>query len=221
MAPNVQHKQARKIGATHRSASGTHPPAGHYDPTLEQDLIEIVSFDPNMERYLSQPMTIDYIDVNGQTREYTPDGLILFIAEASNVNLPIICEVKYRSYFHKDWRNHLRKFRAAKRYAMDTFREFRVFTETEIRGPYLENIRFLKRYVDYPIEPEIREWILEILWDLLAFELDAFLHCLQRDERNRARLIGPIWRMVYEGQIGCDLSVPLTSRTVIWPKVEL
>jgi len=57
-----------------------------------------------------------------------------------------LCEVKYRKDLALQWPKLKPKIRAARKYAKNEGWEFKIFTEKEIRTPYLENIRFLWSY---------------------------------------------------------------------------
>lgn len=210
----------RDIVYNNRSVTGMVPLLGDYESTLERDLMEILRFDPSVEHFTAQPITIGYFDQFGKLRTYTPDGLIQFKPTASLIPQPVLYEVKYRADFRQDWRNLLRKFRAAKTYALDQGWRFEVFTEREIRTPYLDNAKFLWRYLEQSPSPDARRQILQVLWDLDETDPEMLLFALCRDAHNRARLIPTLWHLVAIGAIGCDLNVPLTMRSRLWPVEE-
>ncbi|AUH53687.1 heteromeric transposase endonuclease subunit TnsA [Chromobacterium sp. ATCC 53434] len=210
----------RDIVYNSRSVTGMVPLLGDYESTLERDLMEILRFDPSVEYFTAQPVTIGYFDQFGKMRTYTPDGLIQFKPTASLTPQPVLYEVKYRADFRQDWRNLLRKFRAAKAYALDQGWRFEVFTEREIRTPYLDNAKFLWRYLEQSPSPDTRRQILQVLWDLDETDPEMLLFALCRDANNRARLIPTLWHLVAIGAIGCDLNAPLTMRSRLWPVEE-
>lgn len=210
----------RDIVYNSRSVTGMVPLLGEYESTLERDLMEILRFDPSVEHFTAQPVTIGYFDPLGKLRTYTPAGLIQFKPTASQPPQPVLYEVKYRADFRLDWRNLLRKFRAAKIYALDQGWRFEVFTEREIRTPYLDNAKFLWRYLEQSPSPDARRQILQVLWDLDEADPEMLLFALCRDAHNRARLIPTLWHLVAIGAIGCDLNVPLTMRSRLWPVEE-
>ncbi|HUH60104.1 MAG TPA: TnsA endonuclease N-terminal domain-containing protein, partial [Candidimonas sp.] len=73
--------------------------------------MEILRFDPEVEQFLPQPLTLEYLAAGGNKRRYTPDGLIRFKATTGISPPPILFEVKYRADFRKDWKILLPKFR--------------------------------------------------------------------------------------------------------------
>ena len=137
MSDLLHHAPVREIGVSTRGVTGSVPSFGRYESSLERDLMEILRFDPHVERFTPQPLTIEYLDRDGRTRNYTPDGLIHFKADSGSHQVPVLFEVKHREDFRKDWKILLPKFRAAKAYCLVQGWRFEVFTEREIRTPYL------------------------------------------------------------------------------------
>lgn len=175
--------------------------------------MEIFRFDREVLRISPQCVRIEYTKPNGQPGSYVPDGLIEFKPEFPL--LPILYEVKYRNDFRKDWRDLMPRFRAAKQYAFANGWRFEVFTEREIRTPYLSNIKFLYPFLDRSFPESIKSWILQVLSDLGEADPDFLLCALCKDKNNRAELIPAIWHLVATEEIDCDLEVPLTMRSKI------
>ncbi len=214
MYSTLPKEPVRKIGVKSRGVTGFTPGFGEYESTLERDLVEILRFDPNVHTFTPQPLGIPYRHADGRTRTYTPDGLVVFKPQLSM--LPVLYEVKYRKDFRKDWKALMPKFRAAKAYCLDRGWRFEVYTEREIRTPYLDNVKFLWPYADRVPSEGMKERILQVLWDLDYADPDLLLCALCRDVTNRARLIPVLWHMVAIGDIGCDLNQPLNMRSKLW-----
>lgn len=208
----------RDIGISTRSMTGTVPSMGKYESSLERDLMEILRFDPDVERFTPQPLTIEYYDQSGKLHTYTPDGLIHFKSNLSLYITPILYEVKYRADFRKEWKTLLPKFRAAKAYCLNHGWRFQIFTEREIRTPFLNNVKFLWSYLNQAPSPEKKVRVLQVLNDLDEADPDLLLCALCNDPMNRARMIPVIWHLIATGTIGCDLNLPLTMRSRIWTK---
>ncbi|WHI44629.1 TnsA endonuclease N-terminal domain-containing protein [Microbulbifer sp. VAAF005] len=215
MSAILQHRPVRLIGITNRSVSGLVPDMGRYESSLERDLMEVLRFDPLVLNFTPQPLTIDYIDGKGRSLSYTPDGLIQFQPSAGE--LPILYEVKYRCDFRKEWKNLLPKFRAAKTECLNRGWRFHVYTEREIRTPYLDNVKFLWAFKDRNVSDEMKRHVMTTLWDLDEADPDLLLCALCKDRNNRARMIPVIWHLVFSGVIGCDLNSPLSMRSKLWP----
>lgn len=52
------------------------PDGNRYESTLERDFMLLMQFDPAVDIYTPQPLTLTYLDQAGGMRRYTPDGLI-------------------------------------------------------------------------------------------------------------------------------------------------
>lgn len=69
----------RKIGINTRSVTGRHGFSGQqYESTLERDLLDLLEFDYNVDRYETQPLIITYVGGDGRIHRYTPDVLVLY-----------------------------------------------------------------------------------------------------------------------------------------------
>lgn len=209
-------KPVREIGVATRGVTGVVPGFGAYESSLERDLMELLRFDGGIEKFVPQPLTIDYLDENGKARRYTPDGLIYFKPDDAGAVSPLLVEVKYRADFRNDWRNLIRKFRAAKAFCRDHYWQFEVFTEKEIRTPYLSNAKFLWPYSQQKFADAEISRVLTALSDLEQADPDLLLCALYFDPMNRARAIPLLWHLIAVGAVGCDLSQPLTMRSPIW-----
>lgn len=213
MTPKNLYPPVRIIGKNSRAVTGEMPGIGAYESTLERDFMEILRFDRDVLCVSPQPLLVTFLDSNGKTKEYYPDGLIEFHVELGQC--PILYEVKYRQDFRDNWRQLLPKFRAAKRYCAERGWRFEVYTEKEIRTPYLKNVRFLFPYRERQFPEPIISWVLQTLADLIEADPDLLLCALCKDKGNRAELIPVIWHLVANGVIDCDLEEPLTMRSRI------
>jgi len=210
----ISNPPVREIKTTNRSVSGYVPSIGRYESSLERDMFEILRFDDVVESISPQPLTIEYEDDYGRKRKYTPDGLITFCHDFEQI--PILYEIKYRQDFRSDWKNLLRKFRAAKEFCMNAHFEFHVYTENEIRTPYLQNVKFLWSFKNREFTKNIVKQVLSVLSDLDEADINLLLFSLARDANNRAALIPCIWHLISHKKIGCDLSTPLNMNSHIW-----
>lgn len=215
----VRHSPVRKIGLNSRSVTGVVPGFGAYESSLERDLMELLRFDTNVQEFIPQPLTIEYEDKEQRISSYTPDGLIYFNNKPF-VSAPILFEVKYRSDFKREWRVLMPKFRAAKAFCLSKGWRFEVFTEREIRTPYLGNVKFLWDYRERKPDSGMSSHILQILADLDLTDPEMLLCALCSDPSNRAQMIPNIWHLISVGDIGCDLDRPLTMHSRIWPVKE-
>lgn len=204
----------RSIGVSGRSVTGIVPLMGRFESTLERDLMELVRFDRRVSSFVAQPVKIQYKGDAGEDRSYTPDGLITFQASASSP-LPILYEVKYRANFREQWRNLLPKFRAAKSYCAQRGWRFEVYTEREIRTPYLDNVKFLWPFRNREPDPFLRAQVLEVLEGCNEVSVSNLLAILAPNPKVRGELIPVMWHLVANGAVCCDLNIPLSMKAVL------
>lgn len=217
---NIVPGPVRKIGISSRSVVGKMPQGDEFESTLERDFMELLRFDLNIRRYTPQPLVIEYKDASGRGRKYTPDGFIEYRRDVLPAkDMPhVLCEIKYRNDFREAWRELLPKFRAAKRYCLERGWEFKVFTEREIRTPYLKNVRFLWPFRNDLRDAEIADMFLLHLSELRESDPQALLCSLFRDRWKQAASLPDLWHLVATYQVGCDLTKPLTMKSRIWTK---
>ena len=76
---NLEHP-VRKIPTSSRSITGLMPTSTsenqYFESTLERDLMYLLKFDLTVDRFVSQPVNIKYIDEQNTARSYTPDLII-------------------------------------------------------------------------------------------------------------------------------------------------
>jgi hypothetical protein len=207
----------RKIGIQSRSMTGTMPNGNRYESALERDLMILLEFDVLVDTYSPQPVVIRYQDRDAVWRRYTPDGLIQWRADLQVYDpRPVLVEVKYRESFQGNWAFWIDRFRAVHRYCQEQGWVYKVYTEREIRTPFLENVKFLMPYRDYPVTAEIEMWVLDKLSDLDETCPKELISSLFLDQWNQAQLIPVLWRLLAERRIGCDLTQRLNMQTPIW-----
>lgn len=143
----------RKIGPTKRSVSGRYAFRGDssisFESTLERDFLIKAEFSLSVLDVISQPVSIPFEGVNGQTYAYTPDFLVYYrLGDRAygDYPKPLLVEVKPEAEWRANWRKWLPKWKAARRYARTQGWEFRIHDESRIRHVSLANIRFLERY---------------------------------------------------------------------------
>lgn len=196
------------------------PCGARYESALERDLMYLLRFDINVDKFIAQPLAIHYKDVDGKQHKYTPDILIhhrkdIFPAKT----LPIILgEVKYRDDLRQNFKEYRPKFKAAIHYAKEQGWKFRILTEREIRTPYLKNAKFLlpyKRLEPYPDSDHIF-LVFNKLTELRETDVETLLVSIYQDKWNQAQLLPIIWHLIAIRRIGNDLSLPITMRSRIW-----
>lgn len=216
----------RKIPRSYRAITGATASekvgrAVASESTLERDVFTLLEFDPDVDRYEEQPLTVLYHDVAGEARHYTPDVLVWYREDVAPGcwRRPMLAEVKYEADLADQWRAVRRRLAAARMYAASRGWEFRVLTEREIRTPYLANARFLLPFRRRPRCEEsgtAERLLLETLAELREADVDTLLLAVHRDETLRLALLPELWRLVGWRAVRADLTRPLTMRSRLW-----
>lgn len=209
----------RKIPKNYRNvtglaAAGKSVGAAQFESTLERDFLALLEFSPEVERFEVQPLKIEWRDEQGIGRSYTPDVLVEFKQDLDRS--PWLCEVKYRADLKKNWRDLHPKFLQAIRSAKERGWRFRLVTETEIRTPYLDNVRFLSsfRFREFP-EADTEQVLTPIR--LAGRTTPAVLvPSLTSDLQHQAEWLPVLWHLMARHRIGADLERELTMDSAIW-----
>ncbi len=193
-----------------------------FESTLERDLMYILKFDFQVDKFVAQPVTINYIDKLDTPRTYTPDLIIYYRKDLSESKgkKPILCEVKYKDDLCQNFREYHPKFRAAMRYAKEKDWIFKVYTEEHIRSPYLTNAKFLLPYLDIKTEEGMLSSILLRLEDMRETDPQTLIASMFSDKWNQAMLLPFLWYLIAVRSIGTNLMQPLTMTSRIWHKYE-
>nr|WP_315481918.1 heteromeric transposase endonuclease subunit TnsA [uncultured Undibacterium sp.] len=214
---NLVSGPVRSIGVQSRSITGTMPDGNRYESALERDFMSLLQFDPLIDIYTPQPLTLKYTDTDGNLRRFTPDGLIEWRTDLPVFDpRPILVEIKYREAFQGDWSNWRQRLRAARNYATERGWLFDVYTERDIRTPYLENIKFLLPYLRRASVPDLELQVLEKLLEFLESTPRELLDSISDDKWAQAALIPVIWKLLAQRDIGCNLLRPLTMISPIY-----
>lgn len=187
-----------------------------YQGTLERDFLEICDFRRQSAYVGAQPLRILFRE-GGRQRRYTPDYLVKYRPlPDGRTRIPLLLELKP----YEDLRDRLEELQPGFKRAALLCRErgwrFRVATERTIRTPYLENIKFLRKFLDRPDHDCIGQILYEhmkVLQVSTPAELLAASFC-SHDRRLEA--VGILWKLVADGRIRADLGRPLTMEVPIW-----
>ena len=209
----------RKIPKNYRNVTGIASRSkaigrAAFESTLERDFLTLLEFNPSIESFEAQPLSIDWQGENGKKRIYTPDVLAYF----HNLDKPItLYEIKYRSDIRENWQQLKPKFKAGIHYARQRGWRFKIITEQEIRGQRLENAKFLLPFVRKGPQAEPDMDILDAAINQLKESTPAeLLSSIYQDEWNRAKLLPTLWYLIGSHQIGTDFDNKLTMSNPIW-----
>ena len=206
----------RRIGLRRRSVRGAIEVRGQpveYESTLERDLLILLDFDPTVAQAIGQPVRFDFSHpVTGRRTHYTPD---IYARHEGGRPREILYECKYRGDLWEDFHKLKHGFKAARRAALEHGMTHRIVTEVEIRGPFLDNATFLRRYLRIEADSDLEERLAATLATLGPATPQALVAAAFWAEENQAQAIPHLWRMVATGRILADLQTPLTMSSPI------
>lgn len=214
----------RKIGINSRSITGRHGRSGQqFESALERDFLDLIAFDLNVEGYETQPIRLCYKGSDGDFHPYRPDVLVRYRRDVLPArDIPhLLAEVKYRDEYRENFHDLKQRFRAAQRYAKEQGWQFRVFTEREIRTPFLKNARFLTSFRSHPPDQARERLILQYIEVHPETTPKDVVDALGTDQMERARFLPVLWKLVANFQIAADLSAPLGMRCRITSREKL
>lgn len=186
-----------------------------FESSLERDFLIILDFNYMVRRFEVQPCKIEYTDIQGKLRYYTPDVLVEYSSDYSQESYSILYEVKYHDDLLENWKEWRTKFKAAYAYAKAHRWKFKIITECEIRQPYLETARFLRDY-NSPIEDSRLQTAVTIMRTLRETDPETLVAALASDFSNRAEVTYLVWQMLARGYLHMDYTQPLNMKTRIW-----
>lgn len=130
----------------------------------------------------------------------------------------MLFEVKYRKDLMENWRELKPKFKAAISFASERGMIFRVITEKEIRGNSLvENVRFLRGFMDIPVELGVKKSIVETLRVLGPCATPKILLEAAFDSDEwRLKGLRCLWFLIANQQVKTDLFKKLSMTSSIW-----
>jgi hypothetical protein len=172
-----------------------------------------LDFDWRVVRLQEQPYTLNYVH-DGKERRYTPDVLAVFDDHRSEWT--VVYEVKSREELLQNWHTLRPRFKAAVRDCRSKGWRFRIVTERDIRTPYVQNIKFLRRFRDLPELPMHQQALLYTLPVLGTTTPQALLAATWWEEEKRLVALSELWRLVATRKIAVSLLEPLSMATPIW-----
>jgi hypothetical protein len=184
-----------------------------FESALERDFATLMEFDSSVLSNQEQPLRLPFVS-HGRRVNGTPDFLVTFTPESGRV--PELVDVKYRDEIFKNWETLKPRFRAARGYAFLQGWTYRIFSEVEIRTPFLINARFLLRFrQQHEPRPEYCEYITAFLAERKQSTATLLLQSYSSDKWAQAILLPDLWRLVAIGEVAAQLDEPLTMDSTI------
>jgi TnsA endonuclease C terminal len=127
-----------------------------------------------------------------------------------------VYEVKPLEDLRADWKLFRPRFKAAVKYCRERGWRFKIVTEREIRTPFVENAKFLRRYRNLPQQSMFGDQMLYTLKALGETTPQALLAAAYLYEEKRMAALPELWRLIACRQVGALLDEPLTMQSSIW-----
>ncbi len=163
---------------------------------LEKDFCYILEFDSRVFRYEEQPETFYIEDF-----KYTPDFRVDYIDGVTE-----FVEVK-PSCMLSEYR---KKFKLIDSYLRKDGFKFQMWTEQDVSPIYMDNLKFLYRYIKQPVGYRIYvEGVLSIIKKAERTRIKDVIAAFR--ERERAYVLPVIWHMIAKNVIRADFNKPLTN----------
>ena len=205
----------RKIPVKTGSVRGTTPDGEPYESTLERDLYALLRFDPTVKQFTAQPLTIDFVDVFGVVRQYTPDVLIEYHPIDGPDGAFVLGEVKPLEIADDPDDDIKERFAAGDRHAKTRGWTFKVFTEREIRTPLLKNAHFLVGFLNRIPTADAQQQVLGLLQEMGTTTVGALLNRSAPGLPERAATLPVIWHLISHRTIIANLELELDMNTTI------
>jgi len=196
----------RKIKKSYRSVIGHFPSVKNgksiiYESLLERACYLSLEFDDNVLTYYEQPQ----IEIDFRNRHSTY-SLDCYIQKDKKTGLKdTLVEVKYSNELEKNKEYFEEKFEATKAFAEENSLNFDLFTELSYSKAYLENLDFLYRYKENPIEYKYKNEILDIFKDNLNLSAFDLVQKITSNPKEYATVSNNIWSLVSNGKLKSNL----------------
>jgi hypothetical protein len=130
-----------------------------FESLLERDFIYLLDYDPAVEWFEEQPLSIEY-DHETKLLHYTPDFHLLERGQH------VLVECKPGRFVETE--ENRRKFAVARKWCEERGWEFRVITDQQVRSGYrLENVQLLAKYARQKVDA------------MMCGQIQAFLRAAQ------------------------------------------
>lgn len=202
----------RQVPKSYRNVTGRVAMAGAtrsvaFESPLERDFYILLDFDYTVQEVIEQPVRIEYLLPEDIRRSYVPDALVHYQSGIKRKSM--LCEVKPYEELRDRWREFRPRFKAATRLCREKGWIFHIFTEAQIRTPYLNNVKLLRELRFVPANDFIRQKLLSTIAKTPAVTVKSLLDQLEPDMTKRGEILSQLWRLISIGEVSADLSLDL------------
>ena len=212
----------RRIPTNRRSITGFVSFRGEssiqFESTLERDFVLLQEFSLPVLDVVSQPCEIPFVDRNGRSYIYIPDFLVQYRTDSRDPNeqfKPLLVEVKPETQWRQHWRKWMPKWKAARRFARENGWHFTIMDESRIRSVALQNITFLRSFVNLDFDENFSR---QLLADVESMGSATFEYLLVKHFHGfyMAEGVRHLWHLLAARRLECDITLPLNSNTELW-----
>ena len=218
----------RRIKASPVKVTGVTPGGQRFESFLEEEFLVLMRYRHDVASFERPETWIPWKDKSGKVRRYTPDVIVRCKpSDEDPKGETIVCEVK--PDFEKDGgtpasllprdedeeENKL-KWTAAEAWAQARGWSFRVFLSTDIRSAFLQNAKFLVKYVERRHFDAGAAELLTILKQLGPMRLSDLMERARPNKQERALLYPTLYTQIVKGAIDVDLGLPLTNQSILF-----
>ncbi len=174
-----------------------------FESLLERDFIYLLDYDPAVEWFEEQPLSIEYLH-EGKQLHYTPDFHLLEDGQH------VLVECKPERFVETE--ENRRKFGVAQEWCQGCGWEFRVVTEQQIRSGFrLQNIKLLSQYARQKVDSAIRSQIFASLQ-----EARAAVSVQDLAQAIGSPVAASIFCLAYQHEISLALDhAPISEATIV------
>lgn len=173
-----------------------------YESLLEHDFCVNLEFDRSVERFESQPLTIEYRRPSGRRCIGHLDYLVVHYAETGLK--PAIVDVKTQSDLTQRWDHLEPRFRAACEHAHAHGMLYHIRNERRIRTPFFYNVRGLLRYLRDEPEPGYESIFLQELACNGHATFQGLLDRCFKEREERLEAATTLWILIAHQKVFVD-----------------
>jgi hypothetical protein len=210
----------RKIPRNYRSVTGFFPSIKNgrgvaYESPLERDFFNNLEFLDDVSSYEEQPFEVPHKKGNKTAPPFYPDCLITYKPEI--YKRPLLADIKDTEYIKKNKDDFEIRTTILLQFAEDLFIDYDVFTEKNIRGERLDNIKMLYKYA--PIPKGLDEVICLLKNSNKTCHgpvtVNELLRFLTPDQNRQLMILPVIWHLIWAKKIRTDMEKKITMKTIL------
>ena len=184
-----------------------------YIGNLQYDWELVLRADIRVERILEHPLTWTY-RLSGVKRRYSPPFLVSYLDEYKRWTC--LYEVQSIEALRQNWRTLRPAYKTAIHAIKSRGWRFQIITERDFIPEYIENLRFLRRYQNLPMQEMHHQALLYTFQRLGETTPKKVIEEVWNDEEKKYAAIAEMWRMLACGELSIFPLQKLTMASTIW-----